>query len=104
MTDVLLIVHISLAIALVSAVLLQRSEGGALGMGGGGGALMSGRGTANFLTRATAVIAGLFMLTSLGLTMLASATNRPASLLEGPPSASEEAPAAPAGPTVPLAN
>jgi len=69
---VLLVVHMLLAIALIGIVLLQRSEGGALGIGGGGGmsGFMTGRATANLLTRATAVLAALFFSTSLGLTWL----------------------------------
>ncbi len=58
----------SVVIALVASVLLQRSEGGALGVGGGGG-FMTGRGQANALTRATAILATLFFLTSLTLTL-----------------------------------
>lgn len=72
MATVLLVVHLLIAAGLVGVVLLQKSEGGALGIGGGGGGgFMTGRGTANLLTRATAVLAGLFFLTSIGLTMLA---------------------------------
>jgi preprotein translocase subunit SecG len=72
MATVLLVVHLLIAAGLVGVVLLQRSEGGALGIGGGGGGgFMTGRGTANLLTRATAVLAGRFFLTSIGLTLLA---------------------------------
>lgn len=71
MATVLLVIHLMIAAALCGVVLLQRSEGGALGIGGGGGGFMTGRGTANLLTRATAVLAGLFFLTSIGLTLLA---------------------------------
>jgi preprotein translocase subunit SecG len=71
MATVLLVVHLMIAAALCGVVLLQRSEGGALGIGGGGGGFMTGRGTANLLTRVTAVLAGLFFLTSIGLTLLA---------------------------------
>ncbi|MCF4164624.1 preprotein translocase subunit SecG [Zavarzinia compransoris] len=71
--DYLLVLHLVIAVVLIGVVLIQKSEGGALGIGGGGGGggLMSARGAANFLTRLTAILAGLFMLTSLGLTMLA---------------------------------
>lgn len=58
-------------LALIAVVLLQRSEGGALGIGGGGGGMMSGRGPASMLTRMTAVLAGVFFLTSIALTILA---------------------------------
>ncbi|HJU33116.1 MAG TPA: preprotein translocase subunit SecG, partial [Hyphomicrobiaceae bacterium] len=63
MITVLLIVHLMIAASLVGVVLLQRSEGGALGIGGGGG-LMTGRGAANFLTRVTAGLAAAFFATS----------------------------------------
>jgi preprotein translocase subunit SecG len=70
MQSVLIVVHLMIVIALVVTVLLQRSEGGAIGIGGGGG-FMTGRGQANALTRATAILAALFFATSLGLTILA---------------------------------
>ncbi|HKZ96749.1 MAG TPA: preprotein translocase subunit SecG [Hyphomicrobiaceae bacterium] len=70
MLTVLLVVHVMIAAALVAVVLLQRSEGGALGMGGGGGGFLTGRGTANLLTRATAALAVCFFATSLLLTIL----------------------------------
>jgi preprotein translocase subunit SecG len=75
MEFVLLVVHLMIAIALIAVVLLQRSEGGALGMGGGGGGgmgnLFSARGVGNALTRTTAYLAIAFFATSIGLTMLA---------------------------------
>ena len=100
-TNVLLVVHILIAIALVGVVLIQRSEGGGLGIGGGtAGGFMTTRGTANLLTRTTAVLAGLFMLTSLGLAILASRSHGPArSILDAP--AAPAAPAQPAAPSVP---
>ena len=70
MQTVLIAVHLMIVIALVAVVLLQRSEGGALGVGGGSG-FMTGRGQANILTRATAILAALFFATSLGLTLIA---------------------------------
>ena len=74
MQTVLIVVHLLIVIALIATVLLQRSEGGALGMGGGGGggSFFTGRGQANALTRATAILAFLFFCTSLGLTIMAS--------------------------------
>ena len=67
---IILTVHVLIVIALIGVVLLQRSEGGALGIGGGGGGgLMSGRGAANVLTRSTSILAALFFATSLGLAM-----------------------------------
>ena len=72
MLTVLLVIHLMIALALVAFVLLQRSEGGALGIGGGGGGgFMTGRGTANMLTRVTALLALGFFITSIGLTLLA---------------------------------
>ncbi|MGC6475214.1 MAG: preprotein translocase subunit SecG [Parvibaculales bacterium] len=71
MTETLLVIHIFIAIAMIILVLLQRSEGGALGIGGGqGGGLMSGRGVANALTKLTTYLAIVFFLTSIGLTIL----------------------------------
>jgi preprotein translocase subunit SecG len=69
---VLLIVHLFVTIALIGVVLIQRSEGGGLGIGGsqGMGAFMSGRGTANLLTRTTAILATLFLALSLALALL----------------------------------
>ena len=113
MQTVILVVHLMLAVSLVGVVLLQRSEGGGLGIGGGGGmgGLMSGRGSANLLTRVTAVLAALFMATSLTLAILASGTGEPRSVLDAPAfdvpapaaPAPAEAPAAPASPAVPPA-
>ena len=75
MTTILLVVHLLLALALIGVVLMQRSEGGALGIGGGGmGSLFSSRGAANLLTRATAFLAVGFFITSIALTMLARQT------------------------------
>lgn len=73
MQTVLLVVHLMIALALVGTVLLQRSEGGALGIGGGGGGggFMTGRGTANALTRLTAMLALGFFITSIALTVMA---------------------------------
>jgi len=72
MASIVLIIHLMIAIALVATVLLQRSEGGALGIGGGGDGFMSNRGAGNMLTRTTAVLAAMFMTTSLVLGILAS--------------------------------
>src|SRR5215471_1285893 len=84
MTTVLLILHLMIAAALVGVVLLQRSEGGALGIGGGGGGFMTGRGAANFLTRVTAGLAAAFFCTSLLLTLIAARTERSRSIFETP--------------------
>ncbi|HUZ91442.1 MAG TPA: preprotein translocase subunit SecG [Methylocella sp.] len=76
MQSVLIVIHLMVVIALVVTVLLQRSEGGAIGIGGGGG-FMTGRGQANALTRATAILAAMFFATSLGLTFLARLNQAP---------------------------
>lgn len=83
MITVLLILHLMIAAALVGVVLLQRSEGGALGIGGGGG-FMTGRGAANFLTRVTAGLAAAFFATSMLLTLLATRGERPRSIFDAP--------------------
>lgn len=85
MATVLLVIHLMIAAALCAVVLLQRSEGGALGIGGSGGAggFMTGRGTANMLTRVTAGLAAAFFLTSISLTLLAQQSRRAASPLDG---------------------
>lgn len=98
MQSVLLVVHLLIALAMIGVVLLQRSEGGGLGIGGGGGGggmsgFLTGRGTANLLTRTTAVLAAIFMLTSLTLTILSGATGERPSLLDTLPSAQPSVPA-----------
>jgi preprotein translocase subunit SecG len=75
-----LVVHSLIAAGLVAVILLQRSEGGALGMGGGPGGLMTARGAGNFLTRATAILAALFLGTSIFLAILANLVARPESV------------------------
>ena len=103
MTTVLLIIHLFVTLALIGVVLIQRSEGGGLGIGSsqGMGSFMSGRGTANLLTRTTAVLATVFMALSLTLALMNHGTTGVAgSLLEGPPAPAAPAPAAP-GPGAP---
>ena len=95
MQTVLIVIHLMVVVALVATVLLQRSEGGALGVGGGGG-FMTGRGQANALTRATAVLAAIFFTTSIALTLLAGWNRTPATILGGP--APISAPGSPAAP------
>ena len=99
---VILIIHLFLAIALVGVILLQRSEGGALGMGGGPGGLMSARGAANFLTRLTAWLAAGFLATSLGLAILASQDRQGSSILDEVPVEQQQAPPQPQQPQVPV--
>jgi preprotein translocase subunit SecG len=85
METILLVVHVLIAIVLVGVVLLQRSEGGALGIGGGGGGgAMSSRGAANLLTRTTAALAAAFMVTSILLAIVSGTHTAPASILDSP--------------------
>ena len=90
MTTVLLLIHVMVAVALVGIVLLQRSEGGALGIGGGGG-FMTGRGASNFLTKTTAALAAAFFTTSLLLTLLATRPTTSRSIFDTPASAPAKA-------------
>ena len=110
MTAVILVIHVLIAIAMIVVVLVQRSDGGALGGLGGGsfGGVMSGRQSANLLTRATAILAGSFMATSMVLAILASGTSGPRSLTDSlpdsPAGAVFPAPEDPVtGPQVPVA-
>jgi preprotein translocase subunit SecG len=80
MQTVLIVIHLMIVLALVGVVLIQRSEGGGLGIGGGSG-FMSARGTANALTRTTAILATLFFITSLALGILARYESRPSDIL-----------------------
>jgi len=98
MQTVLIVIHLMVVAALVVVVLLQRSEGGALGIGGGGGGgFFTGRGQANALTRATAILATIFFLTSIALTVLASVNHKQKSIFDG----SSPGAATPAGANVP---
>ncbi|WP_428486056.1 preprotein translocase subunit SecG [Rhodopila sp.] len=110
MNTVLLIVHLFVTLALIGVVLIQRSEGGGLGIGSsqGMGSFMSGRGTANLLTRTTAILAAIFMVLSLALALLNHGTTGvDRSILDTPapaPGAAQPAtppPAAPKGPSAP---
>ena len=103
MSTVLLIIHLFVTLALIGVVLIQRSEGGGLGIGSsqGMGSFMSGRGTANLLTRTTAVLAFGFFLTSMFLSWYASYDRKPSSIIDSSP-ASQSQPAGPATPAPPL--
>jgi preprotein translocase subunit SecG len=98
MQTVVIVVHLMIVATLIATVLLQKSEGGGLGVGGGAG-FMSSRGTANLLTRTTAVLAVGFFLTSLLLSWLASYDRKPSSIISP---ASQSQPAGPAAPAPPL--
>ena len=93
MQSVLIVIHILIVVALIGVVLLQRSEGGALGTGGGTGSFMTGRGQANALSRATAILGALFFATALLMSILSSWSRAPHSILDkGPPPAGQTAP------------
>jgi preprotein translocase subunit SecG len=88
MQTVLIVIHLMIVLALVGVVLLQRSEGGGLGMGGGSG-FMSARGAANALTRTTAILAACFFATSLLLSILARYSEKPTDILDRVPSVTQ---------------
>lgn len=81
MENVVLIIHLLLALSLIGVVLLQRSEGGGLGMGGGGGA-MTGRAAATALSKVTWILAAAFIATSIALTIIAAEKSAGASVLD----------------------
>mgnify|MGYP006111112839 CR=1 FL=1 len=111
MQQVVLVIHLLLAISLVCAVLLQKNEGGGLGMGGGGGGgqgggmggLMTGRAASNLLTRTTAILAAGFMCTSLTMAIMAGQGRESKSILDTPLPAIEKL-AVPSEPAAPVAN
>ncbi len=84
MQTVIIVIHLMIVATLIATVLLQKSEGGGLGVGGGAG-FMSSRGTANLLTRTTAVLAVGFFMTSLLLSWLASYDRKPSSIINSTP-------------------
>ncbi len=110
MTTVVIVVHLLLAIAMIFLILIQQSEGGGLGIGGGGGGggmggFMTGRATANLLTRSTAFIAAAFFVTSLTLAIMGDQGRQRGSILDrsAEPANQTQAPALPALPMVPNA-
>ncbi|MCA0003501.1 MULTISPECIES: preprotein translocase subunit SecG [unclassified Mesorhizobium] len=90
MQTVLIVIHLMVVLALVGVVLLQRSEGGGLGIGGGSG-FMTARGAANALTRATAILAAAFFVTSLTLSIIARYGEKPIDILDRVPATSDGA-------------
>lgn len=101
MQTLVLTIHILIALALIGAVLLQRSEGGGLGIGGGGGAgggFMTARGTANMMTRVTAILAACFFGTSLILAIMAGTQREATSIVD---EVINETPVPASGPAVP---
>jgi preprotein translocase subunit SecG len=99
MQTVIIIVHLMLVSAMIGVVLLQKSEGGGLGIGSTGG-FLSSRGTSNVLTRTTAFLAAAFFGTSLVLSILAGIDRKPTSIIQGRPT--QQAPGAPQTPGAPL--
>jgi len=110
MSDVILVIHVLIALSLIGVVLLQRSEGGGLGIGGGGGGggggmsgFLTGRGTANILTKTTAILAAAFMATSITLSILAGVGRESRSIIdELPVTAPSGESSAPSEPAVPV--
>ena len=78
--NILLVIQILVAASLVTVILMQRSEGGGLGVGGSSSGLMTARGAADFLTRATAILGGAFVVLSIALAALATVSRAPASI------------------------
>jgi len=119
MHTVVIVVHLMLVLAMIGVIMLQKSEGGGLGIGSSGG-FMTSRGTANVLSRTTAILAAGFFITSLFLSIIAGHDRKPTSIIQGPAQqqqgggvlnqlgggaqqqpAAPTAPAAPGGPQVP---
>jgi preprotein translocase subunit SecG len=98
MQTVVIVIHLMIVLTMVGLVLLQKSEGGGLGMGGGGSGFLSSRGTANVLTRTTAILAAAFFATSLLLSIIAGIERKPRSILDTAPRPGPAAPAAPGAP------
>ncbi len=84
MTTILIVIYITAAVSMIVLILLQRSEGGALGIGGGGGGFVSGRGAANFMTRATAILATIFFITAILLGILGHRQQPSSAVVGGP--------------------
>ena len=103
MTTVVIVIHLMVVLAMIGLILLQRSEGGALGIGGGQGAFMTGRSAGNVLSHTTAYLAIAFFVTSLGLAFIAKYQAQPSDILErlpgtsAPAASDAPAPAAPMG-------
>lgn len=105
MEQVLLVVQVLLAVVLIGMVLIQRSDADGFGLGGGGsgGNLLSGRAKANLMTRTTAILAGLFIINSLALSVIAARGHTPSIVEEitRQQSGKDAAPALPAQSTPP---
>ena len=114
MHTVVIVVHLMLVLAMIGVIMLQKSEGGGLGIGSSGG-FMTSRGTANVLTRATAILAAGFFITSLALSIIAGHSRAPTSVIPSSQQqgggvfnqlgggAQQQQPATPAAPAAPAA-
>jgi preprotein translocase subunit SecG len=104
METVLIVIHLLVVLALAGVVLLQRSEGGGLGMGSSPSGFMTGRGQANLLTRVTAILGAVFFVTSISLSILATRNAAPKSVIDQaaplPPTGAPGTPATPTAPNV----
>jgi preprotein translocase subunit SecG len=96
MRTVIILIHLMIVLAMIGVVLLQKSEGGGLGIGSTGG-FLSSRGTANVLTRTTAALAALFFATSLLLSILAGWDRKPTSIIQNTGAPAQQTPGGPAG-------
>jgi preprotein translocase subunit SecG len=111
METVIIVVHLLLAFSMIFLVLIQQSEGGLGGMGGGSsagggmGGFMTGRATANLLTRSTGILATGFFMTSMALSIMADQGREKGSILDqkAPPANQTTVPATPSVPSVPNA-
>ncbi len=103
MSTLLLVIHLIVTLALIGVVLLQRSEGGGLGIGSsqGMGSFMTGRGTANLLTRTTAILGAAFFVLSLSLAILNRGSTQQRSILDAPAGGAPAAPAPSPGSLLP---
>jgi preprotein translocase subunit SecG len=98
METVIIVIHLMVIVALIAVVLLQRSEGGALGIGGGN-AFLSSRGQGNVLTRATGILAAAFFATSIALSVITRLTAPPSAILDTVPATASAPTTAPGAPT-----
>ena len=100
MQHVVIVIHLMLVLALIGVVLLQRSEGGGLGVGGSSSGFMTARGAADFLTRSTAVLATIFIVLAIALAAIAGVSRQPQTIDTS--LANKVAPANQAAPVVPV--
>jgi preprotein translocase subunit SecG len=96
MQTVIIVIHLMVVTAMIGVVLLQKSEGGGLGIGSTGG-FLSSRGTSNVLTRTTAILAATFFATSLVLSILAGLDRKPRSIIQNTGTPAQQTPGAPLG-------